>query len=78
MDYWDPKVERDALLVGVVRVCETFFRLFGYMKLQTAQEIENGQSFFETLLLIFLLIASINLLYKSDFITYFIKTFGNS
>ena len=37
-----------------------------------------SEQFFEKLLLIFLLIASFNLLYKSDFITYFIKTFGNS
>ena len=37
-----------------------------------------SQKFFETLLLFFLLIASINLLYDSDFITYFIKTLGNS
>ena len=37
-----------------------------------------SEKFFETLLLIFLLISSINLLYESEFITYSTKTFGKS
>ena len=37
-----------------------------------------SEKLFDTLLMCFLLIASINLLYKSDFITYFMKVFGNS
>ena len=37
-----------------------------------------SEKLFETLLLCFLLIASTNLLYKSDFITYLIKAFGKS
>ena len=36
------------------------------------------EKLFETLLMFFLLIASTNLLYKSDFITYFMKAFGKS
>ena len=37
-----------------------------------------SEKLFETLLMFFLLIASTNLLYKSDFITYFMKAFGKS
>jgi uncharacterized membrane protein YfcA len=37
-----------------------------------------SEKLFETLLMFFLLIASINLLYKSDFITYFMKASGKS
>ena len=37
-----------------------------------------SEKLFETLLMFFLLIASTNLLYKSDFINYFMKTFGMS
>ncbi len=35
-----------------------------------------SEKLFETLLMFFLMIASTNLLYKSDFVTYFMKTFG--
>tara|TARA_B100000963_G_C22537590_1_gene630558 strand:+ start:296 stop:1036 length:741 start_codon:yes stop_codon:yes gene_type:complete len=37
-----------------------------------------SEKLFETLLMFFLLIASTNLFYKSNFITYFMKAFGNS
>tara|TARA_B100000212_G_C27029949_1_gene386894 strand:- start:43 stop:501 length:459 start_codon:yes stop_codon:yes gene_type:complete len=37
-----------------------------------------SEKFFEKLLLLFLLISSFNLLNESDFITYFIYTFGKS
>jgi uncharacterized membrane protein YfcA len=37
-----------------------------------------SEELFEMLLMFFLLIASANLLYKSDFIPYFMKTFGKS
>ena len=37
-----------------------------------------SEKLFETLLMFFLLIASTNLLYKSDFINYFMKAFGKS
>ena len=37
-----------------------------------------SEKLFETLLMFFLLIASTNLLYKSDFIIYFMKAFGKS
>ena len=37
-----------------------------------------SEELFETLLMLFLLIASLNLLYESDFISYFMKAFGRS
>ena len=51
--------------------------IFGFIVGEKIRSLLS-EKFFETLLLFFLLISSINLLYESGLITYYIKTFGKS
>ena len=67
-------LDSQIFLISAIMI---FPSIFGYIIGEKIRSFISEQ-LFETLLLIFLLIVSINLLYKSDFIAYFIKTFGKS
>ena len=72
--YFYDLLDREIFSLSAIMM---FPSIFGFIVGEKIRSFISEQ-FFETLLLIFLLIASINLLYKSDFIAYFIKTFGKS
>ena len=72
--YFYDLLDSQIFLISAIMI---FPSIFGYIIGEKIRSFISEQ-LFETLLLIFLLIVSINLLYKSDFIAYFIKTFGKS
>ncbi len=72
--YFYDLLDSQIFLISTMMIFPSIFGFFIGEKIRSF----ISEQFFEKLLLFFLLIASINLLYKSDFFTYFIKTFGNS
>jgi uncharacterized membrane protein YfcA len=72
--YFFELLDSQTLMFSALMV---FPSIFGFL---IGEKIRSmiSENFFETLLLFFLLIASINLLYNSDFISYSIKTLGKS
>ena len=70
--YFFDLLEKQSLIFSILML---FPSILGFL---IGEKIRSfiSEKLFETLLMFFLLIAATNLLYKSDFIIYFLKTFG--